>query len=148
MCFLLFHVDVIFWMRWLSVSVRKITLSTSKFVFVEDLNSWGRDTHECHENWATLLETCWPKIPIACNIHVCMFCYKKHSSDVYVFLDKHGLPRLPILLRLMCRVLVRGLCLRKNSDPKFSGSSTLSSPPLVLISWLDNGRRLLEVNCV
>lgn len=46
--FLLIHGDVISRMRRLSVSVRKITLS--KFVFVEDVNSWGRATHKYHEN--------------------------------------------------------------------------------------------------
>lgn len=50
--FLLIHGDVISRMRRLSVSVRKITLS--KFVFVEDVNSWGRATHKYHENWATV----------------------------------------------------------------------------------------------
>lgn len=30
------------------VSVTKITLS--KIVFIEDLNSWGRASHEYHEN--------------------------------------------------------------------------------------------------
>lgn len=35
-----------------SVSVRKLTF-TSKFVFVEDVNLWGRASHEYHENWAT-----------------------------------------------------------------------------------------------
>lgn len=48
--FRLIRGDVITWMRWFSVSVRKITLS--KFVFVENVNRGGgeRVTHEYQEN--------------------------------------------------------------------------------------------------
>lgn len=42
--YLVFHRDVISLMRQFSVLVRKLILST--FVFVEDVNSWGRATHE------------------------------------------------------------------------------------------------------
>lgn len=46
--FLLNSGDVISWKRRFSVSVRKLTLL--KYVFVEDVNWWGRANHE---NWAT-----------------------------------------------------------------------------------------------
>lgn len=40
--------DIISWMRRLSVSVRKI--SVSKFVFVKDVNARGSASHEYHKN--------------------------------------------------------------------------------------------------
>lgn len=39
---------VISWMRQFLVSEKKITLSKKNFV--DDVNSWGRVTHEYHEN--------------------------------------------------------------------------------------------------
>lgn len=44
----LIRVDVISWIRRFSVLVRKLTLL--KFVFVDDVNSWGRAKNEYHEN--------------------------------------------------------------------------------------------------
>lgn len=46
--FLLIRGYVILWMSRFSVSERKIT--PSLFVFLEDLNLWGRATHEYQEN--------------------------------------------------------------------------------------------------
>lgn len=44
--------DVNSWMCRFSVSALKLTLS--KFVFVKDVNSFGRASHKYHENWTTM----------------------------------------------------------------------------------------------
>lgn len=44
--------DLFLWMLPFLVSVRNLT--HLKFVFIEDVNSWGRTNLEYHENWATM----------------------------------------------------------------------------------------------